>query len=423
MTKDINRLRSLLCVIMVFIVIAAAACRIRSADPKTDDREDPADTTSSATLETSLTETSAPTETEAETIAPTESVAETIVTESLPPVNEARLVAEHLVGDMSLEQKVGQMFFASWVSGDVTEAIRLWHFGGIVLFAPDFEHSDPQTLADTIQSYQSASASPLLVGVDEEGGTVVRISRFPQFRAERYLSPQSLFEQGGMEAIRSDTAEKARFLLDLGINVNLAPVCDISTSEADFIFLRSFGHGAGETADYVTAVVEEMNRARIGCSLKHFPGYGNNVDTHTGIAMDHRAYEEFVSSDFLPFEAGIASGAGSVMVSHNIVYCMDEKLPASLSPNVHRILREDLGFQGVIMTDDLSMDAIKDYTGDQEAAVLAVLAGNDMIIGSAYAEQIPAVIAAVQNGKIDEAVIDEAVVRILLWKISLGLIE
>ena len=98
-------------------------------------------------------------------------------------------------------------------------------------------------------------------------------------------------------------------------------------------------------------------------------------------------------------------------------------MPASLSPNVHRILREDLGFQGVIMTDDLSMDAIKDYTEDREAAVLAVLAGNDMIIGSAYAEQIPAVIAAVQNGEIDEAVIDEAVIRILLWKISLGLIE
>jgi len=333
------------------------------------------------------------------------------------------LRAQKLLEAMTLEQKVGQMFFASWVSGDVTEAIRLWQFGGIVLFAPDFEHSDPLTITDTIQTYQSTAATPLLIGVDEEGDTVVRISRFPQFRAERYQSPQALFEQGGMDAIRSDTAEKAQFLLDLGINVNLAPVCDVSTNETDFIYKRSFGQDATATSAYVTTVIEEMKRLGLGCSLKHFPGYGNNVDTHTGIAMDQRAFEVFVASDFLPFEAGIAAGAGSVMVSHNIVYCMDELLPASLSPNVHRILREDLGFQGVIMTDDLSMDAIKDYTEDREAAVLAVLAGNDMIIGSAYAEQIPAVIAAVQNGEIDEAVIDEAVIRILLWKISLGLIE
>lgn len=413
MQNSVRRIRNLLSVLLAFIVLGATACRIRSVDQETDGREDPPDTASSATFETSLPETAAPTET----------VTETTATESLPPMDSARVRAEKLLAEMTLEQKVGQMFFASWVSGDVVEAIRQWNFGGIILFAPDFEHSDPLTIAAAIESYQSASASPLLIGVDEEGGTVVRISRFPQFRAERYLSPQALFEQGGMDSIRFDTAEKAQFLTDLGINVNLAPVCDVSTNAGDFIFKRSFGRGAEETAQYVIAVIEEMNQAGIGCSLKHFPGYGNNVDTHTGIALDNRGYDEFVASDFLPFKAGIAAGAGSVMVSHNIVYCMDENLPASLSPNVHRILRDELGFQGVIMTDDLSMDAIKDYTGDQEAAVLAVLAGNDMIIGSAYAEQIPAVIAAVQSGQIDEAIIDEAVIRILLWKLELGLIE
>ncbi|MDD4095608.1 MAG: glycoside hydrolase family 3 N-terminal domain-containing protein [Oscillospiraceae bacterium] len=418
MSHDVNRICKALCVLFVLALIGGAACRIRSTDPDAEGSGASNDVAASTTNETR------PSETPTTPGKSTESsVTETSAAETLPPVDESREFAENLLGEMSLEQKVGQMFFASWVSGDVAEAIGLWHFGGIVLFAPDFEYSDPAAISDTIRSYQSMSATPMLIGVDEEGGTVVRISKFTQFRAEKYRSPQALFEQGGMEAIRADTAGKARFLLDMGINVNLAPVCDVSTDEGDFIFERSFGRTAGETADYVTAVVEEMARVGLGCALKHFPGYGNNVDTHTGIAMDHRDYEDFVASDFLPFEAGVTAGAGSVMVSHNIVYCMDELLPASLSPNVHRILREELGFSGVIMTDDLSMDAIKDHTGDREAAVLAVLAGNDMIIGSAYAEQIPAVIAAVRSGEIDESVIDEAVIRILLWKISLDLIE
>lgn len=331
--------------------------------------------------------------------------------------------AAEILAAMSLEEKVGQMFFASWVQGDVKEAIEKWKFGGIILFAPDFENRTSSEVTQSIASYQEAANQPLLVGVDEEGGTVVRISKFAQYRAERFLSPQALFEQGGWDLIKEDTIEKSQLLLSLGINVNLAPVCDVSTHSGDFIYERSFGSGATETSDYVTAVVEEMVLRNIGCSLKHFPGYGSNVDTHTGIALDDRPYESFAESDFLPFIAGIRAGAGSIMVSHNVVFCMDANYPASLSPEVHRVLREDLGFNGVIMTDDLSMDAISLYTGDENAAVLAVLAGNDMIIGSAYEEQIPAVIQAVQNQEIPMDVIDAAVLRVLLWKIELGLIE
>ncbi|NLO62527.1 MAG: beta-hexosaminidase [Clostridiaceae bacterium] len=349
-------------------------------------------------------------------------------TESTTPENfcseNFRLLrAKEILSEMSTRQKVGQMFFASWVNGDVQAETEKWHFGGIVLFAPDFEKSDPESVRAAIVSYQEASEIPMLIGVDEEGGTVVRISRFPQFREDRYMSPQALFERGGMDAIRADTADKSEFLLYLGINVNLAPVCDVSTDSTDFIFKRSFGKDAEATAEYAKVVVAEMKQAGIGCSLKHFPGYGNNADTHTGIAEDLRDYESFVRSDFMPFRSGIEAGAGSVMVSHNIIFCMDKELPASLSPEVHRILREELGFDGVIMTDDLSMGAIKDHAGDRRAAVLAILAGNDMLIGSSYAEQIPEVLDALQSGEIDEEIIDEAVIRILLWKMDLGLIE
>jgi beta-N-acetylhexosaminidase len=157
--------------------------------------------------------------------------------------------------------------------------------------------------------------------------------------------------------------------------------------------------------------------------LKYFPGYGNNVDTHTGIATDNRSYDTFVKSDFLPFEAGIEAGAGSILVSHNIVTSMDKDYPASLSAKVHEILRKDLSFNGVIMTDDLSMEAITKYTGNQKAAVLAVTAGNDLLIATDFDVQIPAVIAAVKDGTISEDQIDEAVLHVLIWKLTLGIIK
>ena len=150
--------------------------------------------------------------------------------------------------------------------------------------------------------------------------------------------------------------------------------------------------------------------------LKHFPGYGNNVDTHTGIAVDDRPMETFENSDLLPFKAGIEAGAPFVLVSHNIVNCMDPELPASLSPAVHKILREECGFDGIAITDDLAMDAVKAYAKDGAVAVLALQAGNDMVVTTDYRTQIPAVIAAVQEGTLDESVIDDACLRVLRCK-------
>ena len=171
--------------------------------------------------------------------------------------------------------------------------------------------------------------------------------------------------------------------------------------------------------------VEEGQTYGIGCVLKHFPGYGNNADTHTGIAMDDRPYEDFVNGDFLPFLAGMEAGGSTtaVLVFHNIVECMDGELPASLSPNVHRILREELGFDGVVMTDDLAMEAVSAYAGDGAVAVMALEAGNDLVLTTDYRTQIPKVKEAVENGELDESVIDTACRRVLQWKQALGLLE
>ncbi|MDF2942126.1 MAG: beta-hexosaminidase [Herbinix sp.] len=332
-------------------------------------------------------------------------------------------IASSILKNMTLEEKIGQLFFVRCRSDYADTDIKTYHLGGYILFGVDFEDKTKKELINNIQDYQDSSKIPLLIGVDEEGGSVIRVSKYPAFRSVPFKSPQDLYKMGGFDLIRGDTIEKAKLLKSLGINVNLAPVCDVSTNPKDFIYNRTFGKDAKATSDYVTTVVKEMNSQGIGSTLKHFPGYGNNVDTHTGIAIDDRSYNSFVKTDFLPFEAGIEAGAGSILVSHNIVKSMDKNYPASLSVAVHNILRNDLGFEGVIMTDDLSMDAILQYTNDKEAAVLAIEAGNDLIIASNFDIQIPAVIEAVKDNTLTEARIDESVMRILIWKLSMGIIS
>ena len=242
-----------------------------------------------------------------------------------------------------------------------------------------------------------------------------------------FRSPQQIAaEAGGRgEAFAEDALEKSNGLKNLGINVNLSPVADVSTEPKDFIYDRTLGQDAQSTADYVASVVAAVREAGgMGSVLKHFPGYGNNVDTHTGIAVDQRSLESFFSSDFLPFQAGIRAGGGTaaVLVSHNIMTAVDETLPSSLSPAVHQLLREDLGFDGVVMTDDLAMDAVAAYAQDGAVAVLALEAGNDLIITTDYRTQIPKVMQALEAGELEESVIDAACRRVLTWKQTLGLL-
>lgn len=330
--------------------------------------------------------------------------------------------AQELLDGMTLEEKVGQMFIARCPETDAAQLAADYHLGGYILFGRDFKDKTAEQVTADIQSCQDAAEIPLLIAVDEEGGTVNRVSSNPNLRSSPFRSPQSLYSEGGLELVRSDAQEKCRLLESLGININFAPVCDVSQDPADFIYDRTLGRDAQETSQYVAAVVETMAEEGMGSVLKHFPGYGNNTDTHTGVAYDDRPYDTFLTSDFLPFQAGIAAGADMVLVSHNIVSAMDEASPASLSPEVHRVLREDLGFTGVIVTDDLVMDGVRDFAGDDEAAVLAVQAGNDLICCTDFQTQVPAVLAAVEIGEITGEQIDAAVLRVLTMKLRLGIL-
>ena len=381
-----------------------------------------------------------------ETVLP-ESAVETVEPEPVPePIPEptpeelAAEAVEAILSDMTVEEKVGQLFFVRCPAESAAEDAATYHLGGYILFSRDFKDAAGNWLTreqveGNIGSYQTAALNdtgiPLLIGSDEEGGTVTRASRNPNLFESKFKSPQAIaksaHDQGDVFA--EDAWERSNALLALGINVNLAPVADISTNPNDFIYDRTLGQDAGATAAFVATTVNAMKDAGIGSVLKHFPGYGSNVDTHTGIAVDRRPYEQFVSEDFLPFSAGMEVGTDplgrrttSVLVSHNIITCMDAELPASLSPEVHRVLREELAFDGVVMTDDLAMEAVAAYAEDGAVAVMSLLAGNDLVLTSDYRTQIPRVLEAVENGTLSMENIDTACRRVLTWKQALGLI-
>ena len=350
-------------------------------------------------------------------------IEEPIVSATPEPTPAATSRTDEILNGMTLEEKVGQMFIARCPEGDAAALVSQYQPGGYILFERDFTGKTKDTVIADINSYQSNAKVGMFIGVDEEGGIVNRVSTNPNLRGAPFWSPQALYNEGGFELIESDTEEKCDLLHSLGINLNFAPVADVSENPNDFMYYRSFGRNASETSQYVSLVVSTMKNNNMGSVLKHFPGYGNNSDTHTGMAYDNRSLDSFRSSDFLPFKAGIEAGASMVLVSHNVVGCMDGNYPASLSKPVHDILRNELGYTGVIMTDDLVMNGIRDFTGDSEAAVLAVEAGNDLLCCTDFATQIPAVINAVRSGEISEERINESVRRILDLKLELGIIS
>jgi len=328
------------------------------------------------------------------------------------------------VKKMSLEEKVSQMFLISYpgYSTALQQTQGALCPAGYVLFANDFRNSTPASVRANMKKLKAQSRHGLMLGGDEEGGSVVRISMFTAFRSARFLSPQKLYQKNGLQAIFDDAKDKALFLKDLGLNYNLAPVVDMPKKSSSYIYSRTLGQDAKTTAAYSEGVVNVMNENTMIATLKHFPGYGDNLDTHTGVAVDKRTKKTFETEDFLPFVSGIRAGVPMIMVNHNIISCMDGTKPASLSEEVHRVLREELGFSGLIATDALTMQAVKKYASNGEAAVQAVLCGNDLILTTDYENQRKEVLAAVKDGRISEQQVNDAVRRVLACKYCYGLI-
>ena len=332
---------------------------------------------------------------------------------------EENKVIEDRLATMTLEEKVGQLFWARVPSDHQIEDLQSYHLSGYILFGRDFEGRSIEDIKALTKGYQAATKIPLLIGSDEEGGTVTRISSILE---TPFQSPRALYQQGGMEAVLSDTKQKAELLKSVGINAGLFPVADLARNQSAFIYDRTIGQDASTTASYVQQVVEELKKSKVGSTLKHFPGYGDNGDSHTAIIQDNRSLEELRQADFLPFQAGIDAGAGSVLVSHNILSKIDT-VPSSISPKITDLLRKELHFKGVIMTDDFDMAGIADFVSQDEAAFQVIVAGNDLILGSSYQTQIPYLLKKISSGELTEERIDESVRRILTWKYDLGLLE
>ena len=332
------------------------------------------------------------------------------------------------VDQMTLEEEIGQMY-AVPSNGDpqaMKQAIKQYHLGGLVLFARDLAQQKRPEFQQKIAAYQTAAQIPLLIGTDQEGGSVSRLSVNPNLTGgQSFPAPKTIYDQYGFNGSEDLSRKTAQALHQLGINWNFSPVVDVTSDHKSFIFDRTLGQNYDQTANYAVRVVRGMQSAKVAATLKHFPGYGSAADTHTGLATTKRPLSQFQHDDFLPFRAGIRMGVDSIMVAHIIATNIDDKYPASLSPAAHRILRKELDFKKVIVSDDLGMGAIKEFARQQKisADVQAVKAGNDIIMSRNYATGIPAIAKAVQQGEIPRSQIDQSVYRILKMKRELGLLH
>lgn len=321
--------------------------------------------------------------------------------------------AAEKVNSMSLDEKIGQIFLVRYPEKDADLEAETYKFGGYVLFEKDFKGKTEEDVKKEIADVQSKASIPLIIAVDEEGGKVVRVSSNSNLAPHKFLSPAELYVSGGFEKIRQDTIEKSAVLENLGINLNLAPVVDVTTDSNNYIYQRTLEQNTELTSTYAETVIKASKEGKVSYTLKHFPGYGNNSDTHKASSIDEKSYEDILNNDIPPFRAGIEAGAEAVLVSHNVVASIDKENPASLSKKMNELLRNELGFTGIVITDDLDMGAV---SKDKDAVVKAVAAGNDLIIVTDYKKSIEDVKRGIAEGKISEEMVTEAVKRIVAWK-------
>lgn len=337
-----------------------------------------------------------------------------------------RAEADRLLASMTLSEKIAQMMIVSMPADNAAKIQSKYQFGGYILFARDFSGISRSRFKKTLKACQKASDTGMLICVDEEGGTVVRASYYRSFRSEQFRSPRQVFGDGGYPAITGDTKKKDKFLKSLGINCNLAPVADVSYSRYDFIYRRAPSNSVRRASKIVRRIVKQMSRDKVVSCVKHFPGYGNNGDTHGRVIRDRRSKFTFITRDLRPFSEGIEAGADMIMVSHTIVNAFDKKNPASLSKKVNKYIRKNMGFDGVVITDGLGMAGVTRFAGNDqgEAAVRAIKAGNDMICATGdYKACFKSVKYAVKHGRISRKQINESVRRILIMKIRRGIIK
>lgn len=347
----------------------------------------------------------------------------------------ARAAVDERIGAMTLEQKVAQLFIVTpealvegvsqvTQAGDMTrEGVTAHPVGGIVYFAQNLLDPEQTTtmLANVKQFYADAGNVAPFIAVDEEGGTVVRVADNEAFGAQDVGDASALGSAGDTEAAKRAAEQIADYLMPLGFNLDFAPVADVvDPLRSDTMGLRSFSSDAAVAADMVRAEVEGFRDKKMLCCAKHFPGIGAAAgDSHEGAITIEATNEELETVDLVPFRAAIEAGVPMIMVGHvSLPNIVGDSTPAPLSSAVVQgMLRDSLGYTGIIVTDSLSMGAITNYYSPAEAAVAALKAGCDVpLMPERLDEAYQGVLSAVQVGELTEERLDESLTRILTAK-------
>ena len=339
--------------------------------------------------------------------------------------------AEELLAGMTLREKICQMFvvYPSDITGvskvtsagDATrQALEDWPVGGLLYNRSNMVSQEQvrAMLADT----QSYSKIPLILTCDEEGG---RVNRLMATVGTTRIGPMLDYRDQGPEKAAENARTIAGDMSSCGFNMDLAPVADVwSNPKNTVIGDRAYSGDFGQAAELVAAAVDGFHQGGVACCLKHFPGHGDtSADSHYGSVYVYKTLEELREAELLPFRAGIEAGADAVMMGHLIVADIDEQ-PALLSHKVvTELLRGELGFDGVVITDSLKMQAMTSHYGSGDIAVEAVRAGVDLLLcPQNLDEAVSALIQAVEEGTISRERLDESVLRVLRLKLNRGMI-
>ena len=372
---------------------------------------------------------------------------ETAAASAVPAVSPAPAPtgAGDPLSGMTLREKVGQLFIVrpdaldpaqtqdriddadaagvTALTDAMRETLETYPVGGVVLFGKNIE--SPAQLAAFTADLQEAGRLPMFIAVDEEGGAVARLANSPALSLPQYESAAAVGAEGPAAA-REMARTIGGYLQGYGINLDFAPVADVNSNpDNPVIGTRAFSADPEMAAACVAAAVRGFSEAGVLCCLKHFPGHGDTAaDSHDGAVTLDKTLEELRSCELRPFASGIAAGAPLVMVGHisapSAVPPEEANLPASLSPGlIDGLLRQELGFTGLVVTDSLAMKAITENFTPGEAAVRALQAGADLLLMPAdLAEAFDAVTEAVETGAIPEAALNAKVARILAAKQS-----
>ncbi len=349
-----------------------------------------------------------------------------------------------LLAEMTLGQKVGQLFVVrpdaldpgqsqsqiddvqaegvTHVTGEMAQTMEQIPVGGVVLFSKNIQ--DPQQLSAFIQELQTAGGGTLFMAVDEEGGLVARLANHPAFQLPQYASAAAVGDEGEEAALEMGSSIGG-YLKEYGFNLDFAPVADVYTDPRNTVIgTRAFSSHPEEAARLAGAMAEGLRLQGIMPTFKHFPGHGNTAeDSHTGTAVSYGTREEMAQGTWLPFLQ--AEKSDCVMIGHiSVPDITGDMVPATLSHTVVTdILRQELGFEGLVITDSLAMEAVTDHWTPGEAAVLALQAGCDLLLmPQGLQEAYDAVLAAVEDGTLTEARIDESVRRVLECKAEWGIL-